>query len=238
MSSFTLERNRQSELMDQPGLDAGLHCQALRALRRVNWLCGTGGQLWRSMRDLARAAGDRPLRVLDVASGGGDVAIALARRARRAGLRLEVHGCDISPTAIEFANRAAADAGIREARFFHHDVLRDALAESYDVVTCTLFLHHLDEPDAELALARMAQAARRLVLVDDLRRSRTGYWLAWLACRALTRSTIVHVDGPRSVEGAFTSGEAVELARRAGLEPVDVRHHWPERFLLRWRRPE
>lgn len=218
--------------MDQPGLDDQLHRQALRALRRVNGICGTSRQLWRAIERAAREAAPRPLRVLDVASGGGDVAIGLARRARRAGLSLEIAGCDMSPTAIEHATGEAAAAGLDEVSFFAHDVLRDPLPSDFDVVTCTLFLHHLDEPEAELVLARLVQAARQQALVDDLRRTRLGYWMAWCACRLLTTSPIVHVDGPRSVQGAFTSDEAAELARRAGWRGVTVRHHWPERFLL------
>ena len=80
-------------------------------------------------------------------------------------------------------------------------------------------------------------AARRLVLVNDLRRTRFGFALAHLACRLLTRSPIVHHDGPLSVRAAFTSEEALELALEAGLAGAMISHHWPQRFLLSWRKP-
>ena len=171
-----------------------------------------------------------PLRMLDVACGGGGLALALARRGGR---RIEVEGCDISPVAVDCARRAAEARGL-SARFFTCDALGEPLPTGYDVVTCSLFLHHLDDEDAVTLLRRMATAARRLVLVDDLNRGRAGYALAWAGCRLLSRSPIVHHDGPVSVAAAFTTGEALDLAARAGLAGATVSRHWPQRFLLAW----
>ena len=80
------KRCRQAELMDQPGLDAGEHAHALHGLARINRLSRSDAILWPAIERLARAGRGSPIRVLDVASGGGDVPIALAKRASRAGL--------------------------------------------------------------------------------------------------------------------------------------------------------
>jgi hypothetical protein len=138
---------------------------------------------------------------------------------------------------VSFATAAAARAGLPGMHFFQLNVLQDELPRDYDVIMCTLFLHHLEQREAERMLRRMAEAARRGVLVDDLVRGRTGYFLAWAGARLLTRSTIVHVDGPLSVRSAFTVSEARALAERAGLQGAEFRRHWPQRFLLSWRKP-
>jgi hypothetical protein len=80
----------------------------------------------------------------------------------------------------------------------------------------------------------MAAAAHRLVLVDDLVRNRRGYLLALAGCHILSSSPIVHFDGPTSVAAAFTPGEALSLAERAGLHGTSLTRHWPQRFLLTW----
>jgi hypothetical protein len=52
----------------------------------------------------------------------------------------------------------------------------------------------------------------------------------------LSRSPIVHFDGPVSVQGAFGLQEVQTLAARAGLLGATLRRSWPERYLLSWRR--
>ena len=238
MSTFVYglrQRRREPEIMDRDDLDEALHVQALRGLERINRWSGSARILWPSIRACAAAAGSRPLRVLDVATGAGDVPIRLWHRARRAGVPLQIDGCDRSPRAVAHAARRAAEAGA-EIRFFAWDARSGPPPELYDVVTCSLFLHHLDEEEAVAMLRRLGAAARRLVLVNDLRRGAAGMVFAYLGTRLLSASPVVHADGPRSVAAAFTCAEARALARRAGLDGAVVRRRWPCRFLLRWER--
>lgn len=227
-------RVRLAELMDEPQLDPVAHVNALRGLARIYCLSRTGAAVWPWVRREAKVSAV-PLRVLDLATGGGDLPIDLARRARREGLAVEVAGCDRSPRAIAFARRRAHRSGT-DARFFILDTGTQALPTGYHVITAGLFLHHLSDEDAVWLLRNMAEAAGRAVIVDDLRRSQRGLWLARLATRVLSRSHIVHVDGPRSVRAAFTSDELGRLAAQAGLSGVEIVPHWPERHLLAWQR--
>ena len=228
-------RHLLPELMDQPGLDPGQHRQALDGLRRVNAMSGTSGIIWSAIQSSLPLSNEEPLRVLDVACGGGDVAISLAAKAKTAGLSIRVEGCDISSVAVEHARQQAESADV-EATFFQHDVLTEQLPCEYDVVSSSLFLHHLSESDAISLMCRMTSAAKSLVLIDDLRRTRIGYMIAWVGCRLLSRSPIVHIDGPQSVVAAFSMGEVRDLAKRAGLDDVRISKHWPQRYLLSWRR--
>ena len=231
-----MKRNLQPELMDQPGLDVVSHARALAGLRRINRLSRTGTVLWRRIaRILESSAADRPIRVLDIASGGGDVPIDLMRRAIAAGRRIHIEGSDFSETAVRVAQTRASSLGL-PVHFSTLDVLHDPIPDDFDIITCTLFLHHLDEAEAIHLLSKM-KAARRLALVDDLIRDRLGLTLAELGCHLLTTSRIVHLDGPASVKAAFTIPEVLKLANVAGLDHVSVERHWPRRFLLSWSRP-
>jgi hypothetical protein len=229
-------RCRRPEIMDQPGLSPERHRQALRALARINFWSGSARILWPGLRDLARELAPRPLRVLDLATGAGDVPVRLWRKARRAGIALLLEACDVSPVAVAHA-RAGADRAGAGVRFFVHDALNGPVLSGYDAVTCSLFLHHLDDDEACGLLRRMADIAGRLALVNDLTRSLVGLVLAHVGTRLLTFSAVVHVDGPRSVEAAFTPDEARTLAKRAGLTGAVVARRWPCRWLLTWRRP-
>jgi 2-polyprenyl-3-methyl-5-hydroxy-6-metoxy-1,4-benzoquinol methylase len=235
---FLAERDRQPELMDQPGLDPETHRRALEGLRVANVISRTSQVLWREIREagIFRNNG-QPLRILDIATGGGDVVIGVGRFAVRDGITIETHGCDVSSTAVEYAQGVAERAGLHGAKFFQLDALVDPLPDDYDVVMSTLFFHHLGNDDAKRLLGRMARSARRCVLIDDLCRSRLGYIYAWAGGRLLTRSQIVHTDGPLSVSAAFTIPEFRQLAQEAGVRSAQFRRHWPQRFLMSWKKP-
>ncbi len=158
----------------------------------------------------------------------------VARRARSAGVPLEVHGCDVSLVALEHARHQAERWGVA-ADFFARDVLAEGLPGGYDLVCSSLFHHHLSHGDAVELLRGMA-AAGHGVLVQDLLRGTLGYVLAWSGLRLLSRSEVAHVDGPRSVRAAFSLLEVRAMAAEAGLQGAVIHRGWPERFILRWRR--
>src|SRR5262245_51451025 len=136
MASFPLgdlkTRCRRPELMDQPDLEYAAHAHALRGLGRINRLSCSGAILWPPIAQLARERepgrepAPAPVRVLDLASGGGDVPIGLERRAARAKLDVQIEGCDISAQAVEIARQQAAARGVA-VRFFRLDALNDPL---------------------------------------------------------------------------------------------------------------
>lgn len=230
-----VERILQPERMDDPALDKALHRQALQGLERINRFSGSAGILWPPIRRLCRELNVRSLKILDIATGAGDVPIRLWRRARQAGLSLQIDGCDRSGQAVEHAQARADQAGV-PVRFFTHDPLASGIPHGYDVLLCSLFLHHLDEAQAKTLLGGMARAAGRMVAVNDLARSRVGWGLAFAGTRLLTRSAVVHTDGLLSVRAAFTLPEVRALARETELAGCSVSGRWPCRFLLVWRK--
>ena len=173
--------------------------------------------------------------MLDVATGGGDIPLAIDRWARQRSVSVQLAGCDISPRAVALARQRAEAAGAA-IEFFQHDALAGPLPAGYDAVICSLFLHHLSDADAGELLRRMAAAARRLTVVCDLVRSPTAWLMTCALTRLLVRSSVVHIDGPLSIRAAFTVAEARELARKAGLTGFELRRNWPFRFVLsKWR---
>ncbi|HTU21455.1 MAG TPA: methyltransferase domain-containing protein [Gemmataceae bacterium] len=233
--SFLRQRQCCPEIMDQPDLKAEPHIEALRALARINYFSNSAGILWPNLAELARTMAPRVPRVLDIATGGGDVPIRLWRRAQRAGIDLHLEGCDLRPVALEHARKCAASTGA-PIRFFEYDARSGPTLTGYDAIMCSLFLHHQDEGQAIALLRRMADMAGRLVLVNDLERRWIGWLAAHVVSRVLTTSYVVHVDGPLSVAAAFTPCEALALADRAGLSGARVDRRWPFRWLLTWRR--
>ena len=221
--------------MDDPVLEQQRHLHALRGLERINRWSRSERIVWLPIWTLAQETGTRSLRVLDIATGAGDVPIRLWHRARRANVHLRIDGCDRNLRAVAFAAQRAARAQA-EVQFFQWDALADEIPPGYDVLISSLFLHHLDNEQGTRLLKHMTQAAGRMMLVNDLVRSTTGLALAYVGTRLLSASDVVHTDGPRSVQAAYTIDEVHTLAKRAGLDEYTVACRWPCRFLLTWRR--
>jgi SAM-dependent methyltransferase len=227
-------RNHCAEIMDEPDLDPDRHVAALIGLSRINSWSGSARIIWRPLRQLLRDSAGRIVRVVDVATGAGDIPLWLWTKAERTELPLEIEGWDISPTAVQHARTRAA-AMNAHARFFQRDVLAQCAFDDFDAVICSLFLHHLDEDQAVDLLGRMAGPRTQLLVVNDLRRSFPGWMLAYAGTRLLSSSDVVRTDGPRSVESAFSLAEVRRLAARAGLKGAHVSARWPCRLLLTWR---
>ena len=221
--------------MDDPTLPAAEHAEALGALATINTVSRTAAHLARAVTALRPPTADAVM-VVDVACGGGDVTIALARRLARSppGPRPQVVGIDVSPRAIERAAALAGDRG-SPAVFAVRDVLQAGLPPC-DVAVSSLFLHHLDDAAAVTLLGRMATAARLGVVISDLIRSRIGLVLAVLGTSVLASSRVARIDGPLSVRAARTIPEYHGLLARAGMADATVRRTWPERVLIAWRR--
>jgi len=220
--------------MDDPTLEVGLHQQALRGLERINALSVQLEPIWRQVRSLFHETGHQPIRLLDVATGAGDLTVRMAQRARREALPLTVAGCDKSKTALAHAQERARMRGVN-VRFFPLDIFKDTIPE-FDVVVSTLFLHHLGSDETVRFLGNLRASAKKMIVISDLRRSALGWLAAYLVSRIVSRSPVIHYDAPQSVRAAYTMGEIRALCRAAGLRDAEIRPIWPFRFLLVWRR--
>ena len=143
-------RPPQAEIMDGPGLDPALHEAALDGLARLNAWAGSARPFWPPVAALLRRSPDSLL-LLDVAAGAGDLPVALALRARRAGLPLRVAAVDRSATALAHAARRAARHGVGLPVIQADALAPGGLPLQADIVTCSLFLHHLDEEQVTMS---------------------------------------------------------------------------------------
>jgi len=217
--------------MDDQSLAPHEHFEALAGIERLNKFSFSVSIVWQALQSLN--VGDRPLRVLDIATGGGDIPIELFKRAQAKGYKWEFYGCDKSAVAIEFAGRKA-DSNDADVQFFQADALHE-IAEDYDVTMTSLFTHHLDPPEVIRLIQLMKQRSKIMLLINDLERSASNYISVWLATRLLSNSRVVHHDGPVSVRAAFTCNEFAQMARKAGLIGFEIAPKFPCRLLLSYR---
>ena len=106
---------------------------------------------------------------------------------------------------------------------------------AFDLVSCSLFIHHLS-PEHVITFAKEAlRVCRRAVLVNDL--IRNPFHLAMVyAGMPLYRSRITRHDAPASVRQAYTVEEMHEFFQQGGAASVEVRRHYLYRMgVIAWK---
>jgi 2-polyprenyl-3-methyl-5-hydroxy-6-metoxy-1,4-benzoquinol methylase len=197
------------ELMDDPDCDLAALRRTYAVFPLVNSLAASRRRAWAErIRPLATSAG-APTTLLDLGSGGGDLARALARWAERDGLALSVTAVDPDERAHAFAS-ARPRRGVEYRRASSGDLV--AAGETFDVVVSNHVLHHLDDPARAAVLADSERLARRLVLHSDIRRSRAAYGAYAVGTLPLAGSSFVRTDGLRSIRRSFTADELRAVA--------------------------
>lgn len=230
-----MKRHRVDEWMDDPALPVEEHNLALVGLARLNFISRAAIHLWKQLA-LFQKKGNTPLRILELASGNGDMASDWMDWARLSGLSFTWTLSDYNPRTVEFLTRRFRDRVPKvEARLI--DAKNSTAYGEFDLVVCNLFLHHFDPDEVLTILRKMADAARVGILVGDLSRGWLDWILVWLGCHLLSRSRVVRHDGPASVRAAYTALEIRELAEKAGLAGARVESQFPCRWILRWERP-
>ncbi|QKJ20832.1 methyltransferase domain-containing protein [Microbacterium hominis] len=202
--SLTARDESLVELMDDPACDPVRLAATLRRFTVVNRLVSGWGTVYRTTLGPSLAGLGRPARVLDLGSGGGDVVVRLAARARRDGL--DVHWTGAEPD--ERAHRVALARGADDAIEFRCD---DAAAllragESFDAVISNHVLHHLG-PELPAFAAASRALSRGLVLHSDIARGRLAYTLYSAGAAPLAPGTFLLTDGLRSIRRSFTPAE-------------------------------
>ena len=197
------------ELMDDPDCDAEGLRRTYRAFVVVNRLVAGWRTVYvRRLRPLLSREVTTTL--LDIGSGGGDIARSLARWAARDGLLLEITAIDPDPRAIEYAESLPSTVGVTFRRALSSDLVREEAA--FDVVVSNHVLHHLDPEDLGGLLHDSAALARRLVVHGDIARGRlayVGYWLCTIPLHRLGRphAAFVRDDGLLSIRRSYRPDE-------------------------------
>lgn len=154
------------------------------------------------------------LRIVDLATGSGDIPRLIAECGRKIGAELRIDALDRQSATLEIAQKLSVP--YPEISFVEGNILEWRPAEPYDVVFCTLALHHFSDDDAVRVLQRCRELSHKFVLVSDLRRS----WMATIGVHLLTatmfREPMSKHDARLSIARAFSFFEMNQLAKRAG----------------------
>ena len=202
------------EMMDRP---QPVSAELERDLERIRQLNRWFGSYWLVLGFMERWI--KPvdqIRIIDLATGSGDIPRLIVNHARKIGAKVQIDALDRQSATLEIAKKLSG--GYEEISYIDANILEWDPAEAYDIVLCTLALHHFCEQDAVRLLRRCRELSRRCVLVSDLRR---GFFLkagVYLLTALIFREPMTRYDARLSAKRAFSFTEMDNLAQQAGWE--------------------
>ena len=218
-----------AELLDDPRADPDTVVQSLRNVARANrWFGGAAAVrhgLERLLRDISPG---RPLTLLDLGTGAGDLPGQAVRWARRGGHLLRPVGLELSRTAAAMARRAGVPCAVACAGA---PPLRE---KAVDLVLVSQVAHHLTEESAVRLIRACDALARVGVVIADLRRGRMAPLAFRVGARALGFDPVTVADGLTSIRRGYTPRELRTLLAKAGVS-ARVTRRPGYRLVATWR---
>ena len=156
------------------------------------------------------------LRVVDLATGSGDIPRLIVDCTRDVGVQIEIDALDRQRATLEIARRLSA--GYPEISYHEANILEWNSIQNYDVALCSLVLHHFSDEHAVNVLRRCRELSKRFVLVSDLRR---GFLLragVHFLTATIFREPMTRFDARLSARRAFSFSEMRQLAIRAAWQ--------------------
>jgi Methyltransferase domain len=206
-----MQRVNTQEILDSDACPPVEAEASLRDLCRINRWFGGVATTRRLIEQVASATADKSFSLLEVAAGFGEVSKLAAQKLACKGITLDVTDLDRVRTHLLRGNRA---------------VVADALAlpfpdGSFDLVSCSLFAHHLEPAELARFCGEALRVSRRAVLINDLVRHPLHLALVY-AGFPLMRSYVSRVDGLASVRRAYVPDEMRRILLSAARPPARV----------------
>jgi ubiquinone/menaquinone biosynthesis C-methylase UbiE len=133
------------------------------------------------------------------------------------GVRVEPTLLDINPSHLSARYGLSAVVG---------DATRIPLAtKSFDVISCSLFMHHLEPPQIKQFLSEAVRVARHAVIINDLKRSYLHLLFVKVGLQFFGNRLTKH-DGPVSIWRSYTKREMLEMIRQVHAREVEIGDHY------------
>ena len=211
-----MQRVNIPEILDsntcpRPEVDA-----SLRDLCRINRWFGGVATTRKLIEHVASVTGNKRFSLLEVAAGYGEVPRQAGLQLLKNGIKLEITDLDREATHLQHSHRALA---------------ADALAlpfpdNSFDLVSCSLFAHHLEPDELSRYGKEACRVSRCAVLINDLVRHPLHLALVY-AGFPLMRSYVSRRDGVASVRRAYEPEEIREILCSADCcQKLEISRHY------------
>lgn len=225
----TSYRSSDTEMMDDFTLEGKEYRDTLDKLEIINRLLGGNSVTIKGLSKLLLTQSrSNTITIIDLGCGHGDILRDVAKYGRKNKYKFKLIGIDANPNAIAYAQELSKN--YPEISFETADIFsEDFNKQTYDIILCTLFLHHFESNKLITFLKSATDKATIGAVINDLHRHRMAYYLFKLV-GIFIKNKMVKEDGLTSVLRAFKKKEINAILTQVQV-PFSIQWKWAFRYL-------
>ena len=226
----TSHRSSEEEIMDDFSLEGSLFRDTLDKLDIINRFLGGNSVTIQGLEKLLKhQPKKKKITIIDLGCGNGEILRDVAKFGRKNNFSFKLIGVDANLEAINYAKELSKEYS--ELSFKMLNVLsKDFEKQSYDIVLCTLFLHHFKNKELISFLKKITQKATIGVVVNDLHRHKLAYYL-FKFIGLFIKNKMVRQDGLTSILRSFKRKDLEIISKEI---KVHFSIHWKWAFRFLW----
>jgi 2-polyprenyl-3-methyl-5-hydroxy-6-metoxy-1,4-benzoquinol methylase len=224
------ERSDQFEIMDDMTMSGPELKRTLDLLASINlYLGGNALTLNGIEKMMASVSKEKPIRIVDLGCGNGDMLRKLHVFGKKMGYDLELLGIDANPASVAYASELSA--GMENVSFSTVNIFSPEFREmEYDIAIATLFMHHFSDEEITELISGIKKKSSIGVLVNDLHRSELAYALFWVIS-LFFGNHVARNDGLISIRKSFRRKDLEKYAQEVkGKSSIQ----WRWAFRYQW----
>ena len=225
----TSHRSSEIEMMDDFTIEGVVFRDTLDKLEIINRFLGGNKLTIHGLKKLLEnQSKNKTITIVDLGCGHGDILRDVAEFGRKKNYSFKLIGIDANFAAIEYARELSKEYS--ELSFEMIDIFsEDFKKQSYDIVLCTLFLHHFKNEELISFLKSTIKKATIGVVINDLHRHKLAYYLFKLI-GFFIKNKMIREDGLISILRAFNRKDLENISIQMKVQ-FSIQWKWAFRYL-------
>ncbi|WP_214225139.1 methyltransferase domain-containing protein [Pedobacter sp. B4-66] len=225
----TSRRSEEPEIMDNFSMEGEILRDALDKIASINRLLGGNKVTLQGVNSLIKNHTQSEISILDVGCGNGDMLRTLASYAIHNNLQFKLVGIDANSYTVNHAQQLSKN--YTNISYVCTDIFDEIEQyKRYDVILCTLTLHHFKDEEILKLMSSFRKQARMGIVVNDLHRSAVAYYLFTLICFVFRLNKMSKDDGLVSILRGFKKHDLLSYSKELNFKKHTIKWKWAFRY--------